>query len=270
MDKQESADAAEPIVPPVAEPVRGAHIYCPHCDYDLTGAPTNRCPECGNEFDRAKLAAWLHRCYQPLPAEGFLQLARMSLFDPRRLAREMPAFPSVGDATEYARWIRFLALLILAFGVPLIIGEWDAVLLGVQVGVITAACSRLCELLTAGVLGLALRTRPERHRSSPVFWRTVTTCFSAHLLLSCGAFLLALAVIMLFRFQDDAASITVVIGVSIPFACWWYGLGQAVSARAAPTAGRLLAIVSIPVIGLSTIGLGAVIFQVACAPSLAR
>ena len=32
-----------------------ADLRCPHCDYDLRGLPTNRCPECGREFDVEEL-----------------------------------------------------------------------------------------------------------------------------------------------------------------------------------------------------------------------
>ena len=35
-----------------------ADLICPTCGYNLRGLPSDRCPECGNEFDRSELAGF--------------------------------------------------------------------------------------------------------------------------------------------------------------------------------------------------------------------
>ena len=45
-------------VDPAAFPEDDYPIWCPKCGYVLKGLPQDRCPECGQEFDRGRLLVW--------------------------------------------------------------------------------------------------------------------------------------------------------------------------------------------------------------------
>ncbi len=51
-------------------------LFCPKCDYNLTGLIENRCPECGTPFDPEKLREMLEAAPRPMsiPALAFYVL----------------------------------------------------------------------------------------------------------------------------------------------------------------------------------------------------
>jgi hypothetical protein len=49
-------------------------LFCPRCDYNLTGVSANRCPECGEAFDAVKLSEAMAQSPQPLTFRQFLAL----------------------------------------------------------------------------------------------------------------------------------------------------------------------------------------------------
>jgi len=49
-------------------------VYCPACDYNLTGLKDNRCPECGRPFHRRRLQEQSERAPQPITRTHALRL----------------------------------------------------------------------------------------------------------------------------------------------------------------------------------------------------
>ncbi len=62
MDRAPSSQSREP------------ELFCPVCDYNLTGLPENRCPECGGHFDPADLRRLGRRSSKRIGTTGALLL----------------------------------------------------------------------------------------------------------------------------------------------------------------------------------------------------
>ncbi len=47
-------------------------LHCPHCGYNLSNLPEDRCPECGKPFDRAKLITQTRSGMRPIQLREFV------------------------------------------------------------------------------------------------------------------------------------------------------------------------------------------------------
>jgi len=81
-------------------------LLCEGCGYSLVGLMTDRCPECGLEFDPTLLplarVPWLYR-KRLGRVSAYVQTVRMALFSPRTFAAELcrPVRISVQDAHRF-------------------------------------------------------------------------------------------------------------------------------------------------------------------------
>src|SRR5215468_1275370 len=89
-------------------------LLCGACGYNLRGVPSNRCPECGREFDPnyliANLIPWEQRRYVGR-FRAFWHTAWIASFQPRRLAAYMDRPINAGSARLFHLWVILFAAL---------------------------------------------------------------------------------------------------------------------------------------------------------------
>lgn len=83
-----------------------ASIYCPACDYDLRGAASARCPECGLELSERDLHAtmlpWAHR-RRIGRVRAYLRTLRIVALRPAQLSQEAHRGLRLDDALRFRR-----------------------------------------------------------------------------------------------------------------------------------------------------------------------
>ncbi len=239
-------------------------LRCLNCDYDLTGLPENRCPECGEPFDPWELRALHYNIPQRLPGTNGMLLPdaltiwALAFFAPRELARRLPACVE----TEQRRWHSVAsyatALLILVLGMLTIAGK--PTLQIAPAAVCGTLCGFwLCETLVAALLTAVLK--PRGIHKPYLFWRGLTHLTSGFSLLTglWGVFGTLAACFIPF----SGPAVCVVLGLGTPGLIWWaLTLGNMVALRA-PAGPRLgLCRIMIPIIGMVCAALGILVARV--------
>src|SRR4051812_3996476 len=115
--------AQSPSIPSPDQPVPDEFdLLCEHCGYSLVGlTASNRCPECGEEFDPHDLplarVPWLFRSRRGRLA-SYVQTVRLILRNPTAFARELcrPVRVSAKDAKHFRRWTIRIAMLTCVLG----------------------------------------------------------------------------------------------------------------------------------------------------------
>ncbi len=251
-----------PDVPAPPEPT----VFCPHCDYNLSGLPEDRCPECGEAFDRRKLIAWMTAPDQPpllsmRADEGMLKLLKFCLFRPSRLGRELAVNCNKGMMLTFEAATKMLASFI-AIAAVAVISEGNGGIIAFVVGVSVASMAMLSEMLLAGLLRWWVTPTPPISRKSRYrLWRNVTRCFGVFLPITAG--LVALGLVLAGMTSEATglsgewtgfAILTSVFGgLALSFFLWWHNLTRAILARSMPSLGRILVILAIPAVGVGAI-----------------
>jgi len=99
---------------PAEAAAAGDDLLCGKCGYNLRGVPSNRCPECGQEFDPRHLISdlipWEQRRYIGR-FRAFRQTAWMASFRPKQLAEKLDWPVDRRAARRFLGWVIVLELL---------------------------------------------------------------------------------------------------------------------------------------------------------------
>ena len=261
---------ADPQTPPTDTDTRDGGLICPNCEYNLTGLPEHRCPECGEEFDVDELS--LIAAGVPMPAtswdrqrtfRAFCETWWLSLTAPRRLAQHFPARHDAGLAVGYSFGCYALgaiafALLWLGFVVKEGALELLRVIPAVALGA-SFVCS-MCETATAGIL--AALVKPTRATQRYHFWRGFTHYTSGYAVLTglWGGVGVLLASDLV---RPEAVTVVVYMVFGACIFCWWVlALCRMIVRRSPPGPGGWVAYLVVPVVGIVAIPIGYVVVAV--------
>lgn len=221
-------------------------LPCPHCDYNLRGLIEDRCPECGEPFDRQQLIKWetewgVDLLFTRTPkAYQYNSLMHAVLFVPSRVGRELASGVDPEQARRYARQMRLIGILMLLVLSPLTTGQWHWVsfVLCLFVSPAIVLATVVCEELTSGVLIYFVEPIRCPVARTGGFWRSLCQCFSTHFPVTCFAVAVA-----------RVASEPFVFPVFLLCLGWWWAcLSRAVLVRSGRSTGRIVALLCVPII----------------------
>ena len=166
-------------------PAESTGLRCPHCDYDLTGLTEDRCPECGEAFDREllrKIAA-----NEPIPAvpwdtdlspRGFFKTWWLAMTNRSGLAASFPPVYDVDRARGYSLSCHLISILL--FVIPLTcIGRIGPTCgAAILFGFIIVLAFTLFEMTVAFGLSRLLKSKGIRQKYH--YWRGLTHYMSGY------------------------------------------------------------------------------------------
>jgi len=184
-------------------------LSCPACGYSLRGLTAERCPECGEPFDRALLEAaargqipgtlpWDQFAYSQ-SLRTYAQTWRLVVFHPREFGRQIAPAPNLDRAFEFQTLTHLLLSsgVILSLALLLLLAALTsspADLSGVETALNPLCCSWVVLLFGTWAAGamfnfvlarlLARRTRPANVVNPRQFWSGCLAYASSHALIA--------------------------------------------------------------------------------------
>jgi hypothetical protein len=256
-------DSTQPN-PENEHPIGEMPLPCPHCNYNLIGSISQRCPECGNAFCRRELrdqvegqeamrAWWDSRWSLRLPLR-FLRTLALVWFSPRRLVSLIPRYP---DPKAIRRFERGCLLLALLLGLVPTRFEFGTIVLclAAYVGWFVGAAS--CRLMIAGVILTPGLGHAHCDELTPEGYVALSRMFAAFLpITGCAAIVgwWAPHSAWMPRTGEEWRTFMLVFG---PGWIWWTtNLALALHALGRPRADVLIAFFLIPCLTLVAIQIG--------------
>jgi len=234
-------------------------LLCPVCDYNLTGLPENRCPECGTPFDLEELAAIARGVPQPLWALQGGQVSQVALLwwttltAPRSFARRFPPVHPAEQAIAYTLACYLVAAVLFCVGAAWRPDAGLGICLAIVAG--SAFACYLCEMCLAAVLVILLC--PTRAKRSYHFWRGLTHCTSGFVVFTAlwGVAAVYLEPDLPPRWSHASEMLAWCAAFAI-FVWWTTTLCLMIIERSRPGLRRWIACLLVPLIGLGAILVG--------------
>jgi len=254
-DTHDAAPAPSPAGPP-----DDVMIHCMSCDYNVTYTPEDRCPECGQLFDRAALVEWTTGRDQPLPfgrtqPHKFRSIFLASLFTPSKLGRQLPPYPDLGEAFLYSLEVKAITAGFVVSSLSFVPGSHNRekqifILVAISLGCF------LCEVLLSAAFRLLVKTRCGNPDEDPMFfWLAFSSCFAGYAAIVAVVIVVGNLILELEYFINSIlGSHEVIVYGTIfimPFIIalwWWSSLSRALHARCESSWRATVAALLVPIV----------------------